>query len=714
MGKCNSSKLNPTLCLMVLMPMVVGCGESAQQAMIRVAKERAAFKEREEKADSGSGVEAPKVVDVAPTPTPSVTEATIPMGPVPAASVAEIAGEVGKKKPRVSKQHPASIDHKRIDCSDIYTIEGNRGPLTNEEKWKRSIKSMQRIAEAINEMHKEGEVLSDLTDDKGKPLLSWRVALLPYLGFPGLYRQFRLDEPWNSVYNNSLLFFIPDPYLDVEDYSKDSPYVAVHGSKLAFNEDTVLDIDSIKDGAEVTLMIADTGNLFHVPWSKPEDLYIAESKDLKSLYMTRWVGSIVGITAAGEVVRFPDGGKNANKWSAFTAAGEDGPGRDFFDFLDANSPYEKVPIVAAVSGDDALVSTTPGKTRASSNKTSRIAPPPNLGMALPPANFFALPPAVRLPMPKTSEITKSQKILQGIYADRLKTIKTPADRIAFGEDLFREGQPMVNDGPGGYALFSASRTLALAAGDFDLMMKATDQIIDRFDVDPFEERREWIESYGKLLRLPNGVQPKIGNAGLVTVNLLRWAVEKDNYKAAKSIIEVLSHLGRRSDAGLNYGDINLLKTLVDQSSVQFGRCAASVNALANNPNDVNAAQRVGSYLCFVKGDWLEGMPMLAKGSGRTSDLVARELSIEPEVDAYLAIADEWYDIAASESDELQKQGALARASLWYKHLVPFLDGSLQKLQVTVRLKELGTTHSSLYDALGKILIDLGGPQAAGG
>jgi hypothetical protein len=28
----------------------------------------------------------------------------------------------------------------------------------------------------------------------GKPLLSWRVAILPYIGHDELYRQFHLDE----------------------------------------------------------------------------------------------------------------------------------------------------------------------------------------------------------------------------------------------------------------------------------------------------------------------------------------------------------------------------------------------------------------------------------------------------------------------------------------------------------------------------------------
>jgi hypothetical protein len=39
----------------------------------------------------------------------------------------------------------------------------------------------------------------------GKPLLSWRVALLPFLEEQALYEQFRLDEPWDSEHNLPLI-----------------------------------------------------------------------------------------------------------------------------------------------------------------------------------------------------------------------------------------------------------------------------------------------------------------------------------------------------------------------------------------------------------------------------------------------------------------------------------------------------------------------------
>ena len=37
-------------------------------------------------------------------------------------------------------------------------------------------------------------------DKDGKPLLSWRVLILPYLESNSLYEQFHLDEPWDSAH----------------------------------------------------------------------------------------------------------------------------------------------------------------------------------------------------------------------------------------------------------------------------------------------------------------------------------------------------------------------------------------------------------------------------------------------------------------------------------------------------------------------------------
>ena len=54
-----------------------------------------------------------------------------------------------------------------------------------------------------------GHFPADVRDKDGKPLLSWRVQILPYLEQERLYKQFKLDEPWDSEHNKKLIDKMP-------------------------------------------------------------------------------------------------------------------------------------------------------------------------------------------------------------------------------------------------------------------------------------------------------------------------------------------------------------------------------------------------------------------------------------------------------------------------------------------------------------------------
>src|SRR6185437_3736578 len=54
-------------------------------------------------------------------------------------------------------------------------------------------------------------------DKNGKPLLSWRVMILPYLEQQDLYKQFHLNEAWDSEHNKKLLAKMPKTYASARD-----------------------------------------------------------------------------------------------------------------------------------------------------------------------------------------------------------------------------------------------------------------------------------------------------------------------------------------------------------------------------------------------------------------------------------------------------------------------------------------------------------------
>ena len=109
-------------------------------------------------------------------------------------------------------------------------------------------------------------------DDNGKPLLSWRVAILPYVEGKQLYKQFRLDEPWDSEHNKPLIAQMPriyrNPNREVDDKTN---YLLPVGPGL-FGGDNGLRVTDIHDGTSKTVMLIEADESRAVIWTKPDDL----------------------------------------------------------------------------------------------------------------------------------------------------------------------------------------------------------------------------------------------------------------------------------------------------------------------------------------------------------------------------------------------------------------------------------------------------------
>lgn len=131
--------------------------------------------------------------------------------------------------------------------------------------------------------------LAALCDNHGSPLLSWRVLLLPHLEHEELYRQFRLDEPWDSAHNRTLLQRMPTVYatppnmpVNVEAEPFTTYYQVFVGNGTAFeNRIRVASLLDFPDGASRTALIVEAGNA--VPWTKPVDLAYDEHQPLPPL-----------------------------------------------------------------------------------------------------------------------------------------------------------------------------------------------------------------------------------------------------------------------------------------------------------------------------------------------------------------------------------------------------------------------------------------------
>ena len=112
-----------------------------------------------------------------------------------------------------------------------------------------------------------------ITDKQGKALLSWRVAILPYLDQKGLYNKFKLDEPWDSPHNKPLLMEMPSTFLcpsraAVEPFT--TTYQVFTGRGALFEEGKGTKVADVTDGTTNTIMAVEADRA--VSWTKPDDL----------------------------------------------------------------------------------------------------------------------------------------------------------------------------------------------------------------------------------------------------------------------------------------------------------------------------------------------------------------------------------------------------------------------------------------------------------
>ena len=154
----------------------------------------------------------------------------------------------------------------------------------------RSEQTLRRILLAMHNYESaNGHFPNDLRANSGKPLLSWRVVILPYLFPPGtdpagqppldgLYRQFNLDEPWDGPTNKPLLAQMPDVFR-VRFQPKtvtNTYYQGFAGVGTVFEPGQKIGINQITDGMSNTLAVAEVGP--PVPWTQPADVPYDQGK----------------------------------------------------------------------------------------------------------------------------------------------------------------------------------------------------------------------------------------------------------------------------------------------------------------------------------------------------------------------------------------------------------------------------------------------------
>jgi len=129
------------------------------------------------------------------------------------------------------------------------------------------------IASVMHEQEHHAYPKPAILDKNGKPLLSWRVAILPQLGQEALFRKFKLDEPWDGPNNRKLLKEMPMVFRcpsRSDGANTTTTYRAIVGPGAIMEPGKGCELSTVTDGTSQTILVVESSE--PVEWTKPDDL----------------------------------------------------------------------------------------------------------------------------------------------------------------------------------------------------------------------------------------------------------------------------------------------------------------------------------------------------------------------------------------------------------------------------------------------------------
>ena len=128
------------------------------------------------------------------------------------------------------------------------------------------------------------------------------MAILPYIEEEALYKEFKLDEPWDSENNKKLIAKMPKLYAPIRAQAKEGEtfYQMFSGPGTLLEPKKKVKILGITDGTSNTGLVFEAGD--PVIWTKPADMPFDAKKQLPKLG-AHFDGACHVVLCDGSVIR---------------------------------------------------------------------------------------------------------------------------------------------------------------------------------------------------------------------------------------------------------------------------------------------------------------------------------------------------------------------------------------------------------------------------
>jgi nucleotide-binding universal stress UspA family protein len=294
-------------------------------------------------------------------------------------------------------------------------------------------------------------------------------------------------------------------------------------------------------------------------------------------------------------------------------------------------------------------------------------------------------PAIEvLPVPDEAAQAEATRRLREIYKAEFASRKAEDQRLLARSLLDQASRP--GEGAARFVMLSEAMHAAAKAADVATLLQAA-RLRDRmFGVEADDELY-------KDLAVAVQAATTSEQAGAIVGELCRLAEtasERDAYANAQKAVALAEQMARRSkDAGL----VAQVRTLADRIK-PLAEAWRQISDDADLLGEISPAGHTarGRFYCLVKGDWAAGLPHLVAGDDEILRRTAEAELAAQTAEAFIAVADQWYDQAAKQRAAAKEQMLIHAAQLYRLHLAAL--GGLERARIDKRLVELGKALGS--------------------
>jgi len=308
----------------------------------------------------------------------------------------------------------------------------------------------------------------------------------------------------------------------------------------------------------------------------------------------------------------------------------------------------------------------------------------------------------KLPVPCVDDLNKVRQELRTVYPC-IDQASTDPKRVECAETLLKQAEKTL-PGKHHYGMLQEAGRLAVEAADAALGFEIIDRMDNAYLIDSYKMRLNTIKSIGKSVNRQTPSQSRALIKG--ALRMIDEAVGRDDYRKAEQLCRLAEVLALR--LARKARDTSWRKQIRDRSAEvkeiaeAYEEVEPLLQILEENPTDPEANRAVGKFLCWMKGDWQKGVPMLALGNDPTlKDLAVKNLREDlalkenkGTLSVQVAVGDGWYEFFEREKKSIAKRKIASHTAQWYKLAQPKLKG-FERDKVDQRL---GAVEAYLHPA----------------